>query len=114
MNIVLLIILAASLIAILFFSSRISWRFYQATDKTNRLMLRIFTGGMAFLVIAPFFAAAAGLTPNKAPALMSLMLIVGLMTMGALCTLVGRELWSVYQRARLIMAVNTLAETNEE
>lgn len=114
MNIVLLIILAVSLIAILFFSARISWRFYQATDKTNRLMLRMFAGGMVFLTVAPFLTPLAGLTPNNAPAFMSLMLLTGLIAMIALCILIARELWSMYQRARLIGAVNTMAESKEE
>lgn len=100
---ILLIIGAIVCVAILFFSSRVTWRFYQGTDSTNRLLLRVFVVGVGFLVISSVLVATRS-------AQVGLVTIAGLIAYGALFILIARELWGVLRRVQLIRAVNTLAE----
>lgn len=94
-------------LAMLAFFGRLSWQFYQSTDKTNRLMLRIFVGGMGFLFLVGILGGF-GLMP------FSLASLGGWIAIGAIVVLVMREMWSVLHKLRLMSAFRTLEEPDEQ
>lgn len=102
-------------VGVIIFFSRISWQFYKETDKLNRRLLGVFVGSLGFMVLVMLLAIAR-ILPAAAlaePGMTGLMSIAALIACGALYVLIARELWSVYQKVRLLRAVNTLAEPGQ-
>lgn len=103
--------LVIAFLVILFFSGRVTWRFYQQADKTNRILIVLFAGGALLMGVVAGFNEISPLEKSMFTGVIS---IIAFISNGALWILIGREIWGVYQRIRLIRLVNTLEEPEEQ
>lgn len=110
---ILMVIFAALCLIILFFSGRVILPYYRSADKTNRILLRLFVGGISAMLGIGFITGA-GVVPFNKEAVLGIVSALGWFAMAALLILIARELWSVLRRIQLIRAVNTMAEPEPE
>lgn len=103
-------ILLVAFVFLIFIGGRVSWRFYQKTDDLNRRLIRLFVVGLCLIPVIGLLGVF-DVLPKQG--LYYVMAGAGIVGYGALCVLIAREIWAVFQKIRILKAFRVLEEQEE-